>query len=123
MSNLDLKQNLSETFTVQVSKKGEKPKEYGTVTVIAEDVFDAVVCACVAKAFANKSPRLVAPTASDPIAYKPEGWIFYPDQAESAVRQKVADRHKKVTCCKGIKTFTKAIKAFQKYVKTKPASK
>ena len=97
MRELKLIQNLTQTFSVVVKKK---PKRYGSVTVIAEDSFDAGVCSCVAKAFAERSPKLVCPTPHDPQIYKPEGWIFYPDQ-DSTADQRIADGHKKVTCCEG----------------------
>ncbi len=116
MAELNLNQILSESFKVQVSKKGEKPKRYGTVSVIAEDVFDAGVCACVARAFAAGSPKLVRPTPDEPVEWKPEGWIFYPDQ-EGVVRQAIADNHKAVTCCESVTTFQEAIQAFQKHLK------
>lgn len=121
MAGLNLSQNLSESFRVRISKNGEKPKKYGNLTVIAEDVFDAGVCACVARAFAAGSPKLVRPAPNDPVEWKSEGWIFYPDQAESVVDQTIADGHKKATCCESVKTFEDAVKAFQRHLTDKPA--
>jgi hypothetical protein len=120
MAGLNLSQNLSEPFTVQVSKRGEKPKKYGTLTVIAEDVFDAGVCSCVARAFAAGSPELVRPGPNDPVEWTSEGWIFYPDQTESVVDQTIADGHHKATCCEGVKTFQEAVEAFRRHLTDRP---
>ncbi len=118
MSELNLNQSLSESFKVLVSKK---PNKYSTVSVIAEDVFDAGVCACVARAFAAGSPKLVRPTPDDPVEWKPEGWIFYPDQKESVVDQAIADGHKVATCCESVTTFQEAIQSFQRHLTAKSA--
>lgn len=119
MSELNLNQSLSESFKVQVSKKGEKPKKYGSISVIAEDVFDAGVCACVARAFAMGSPKLERPTPDDPVEWKPEGWIFYPDQKELVADQAIADGHKIATSCESVTTFQEAIQAFQRHLAAK----
>lgn len=118
MSELNLTQSLSESFKVLVSSK---PNKYGTLTVIAEDVFDAAVCACVAKAFATGLPKLVHPTQNDPENWKTEGWIFYPDQSEAAADQSIADGHKAATCCESVTTFQEAIQAFQRHLTARSA--
>lgn len=113
ISGLKLDRDLTATFRVRLTKK---PDTYGSKTVIAEDLFDAGICACVAKAFAEGHPKLVSPVPMDPIAFRSEGWIFYPDQSESVASQKVADGHKSTTCGTGIRTFHEAILAFQKRI-------
>jgi predicted nuclease with RNAse H fold len=121
MISLELKQNLTESFRVKISKKDEKPVRYGNVTAISEDVFDAAVCACVARAHATGSPKLVSPTSDDPTDYKSEGWIFYPDQPEAIADQSVADKHKVSTCGESVSTFHEALVAFRQHVTDKQA--
>lgn len=120
MSSLNLTQCLTESFKVQTSKSGEKPKKYGFVNVVSPDVFDAAVCACVARAFASDSPKLVRPNdGDDPIQYTSEGWIFYPDEPEATADQSIADGHSKVTCHESVTTFCGAIEAFQNHLRSK----
>lgn len=117
MAGLKLNQiEIAQNFRVLISSK---PNKYKTIKVIAEDSFDAVVCACVSKAFALKDPKLVIPNLKeDPKEYKSEGWIFYPETKESP-NQKIADNHKSETCAEGVKTFDEAIAAFKKFIKGK----
>src|SRR5206468_2513418 len=58
MLQLSLKADLQTTYQKLVSKN---PQTYSAVKVIPEDVFDAAVCACVARAFATGTPKLIAP--------------------------------------------------------------
>ncbi len=111
-----LSYDLSESFTTLLSTK---PNKYGKISIIAEDLFDAGVCACVAKAFAEGKPKLVSPTELDPQEYSCEGWIFYPDESSSLCKQGIADGHKSMTCCEGNVTFHEAILAFQKHIASK----
>lgn len=112
MVDLKLEGNLQETFKKLVKKN---PQTYTTSSVITEDVFDATVCACVARAFATGTPKLTFPTNSDPDEYRPEGWIYYPDQGSEPIDQRVANGHKAVTCCEDKTSFHEALMAFQKH--------
>ena len=116
---LNLCQSLAGSFKVLVSKK---PNKYETWCVIPEDLFDAGVCACVAKAFADGAPLLVTPNANDPEEYRSEGWIFYPQEQTDGVNQSIADGHRTVTCAKGVETFDDAIVNFQKYIQSRSAA-
>jgi hypothetical protein len=91
------------------SKKRKKPwiKEQ-------DDTFDAVVCACLARAFAGDSPKLVRPPDSDPDDEKSEGWIFYP--AGHLIEASLADGYSEVTNSASVGSFGQAVKAFQDYV-------
>ena len=113
MVGLSFTQDIAEIFRVQIC---DKPKRYGPKRLIAEDTFDAGVCACVAKAFARQSPRLVSPTPNDPSEYFAEGWIFFPDHGQEFVKQSIADGHTVETCKSGVATFHDAIQTFKQYL-------
>jgi hypothetical protein len=121
MTGLKLTTSLAEEFPVRVSDPQEQPRRYRRKTVIAEDVFDAAVCACVAKAFCEGQPALVTPPQEDPRMYESEGWIFYPKNGDETVNPKAADGHRNVTSCEGIETFAKALAEFSKHVGFKSA--
>jgi hypothetical protein len=120
MAALNLDECLSQDFRVEADKK---PKKYHTINVLTDDVFDAAVCACVAKAFATGVPKLVCPSENDSEEWISEGWIFYPDQAETIVDQAIANRHNEATCRQGVTTFHEAITEFQRYVMNKSEKK
>ncbi|MDA9856594.1 DUF429 domain-containing protein [Rubripirellula sp.] len=120
IKKLCLEQPLAESFKTLASTK---PNTYRDINVIPEDLFDAGICACVAKAFEDSVPRLVSPSDGDPDKYKPEGWIFYPDEPTDGTSQSIADGHKAKTCAEGVVTFHDAIIEFQKYIESKSAGK
>jgi hypothetical protein len=117
---LQLTQPLSDSFKTLV---GKKPNRYADISVIPEDLFDAGICACVAKALADGKPRLVHPGKEDPIKYKSEGWIFYPDESTGGNSQSIADGHKSMTCAEGVVTFHEAIVEFQKHIESRSAGR
>jgi hypothetical protein len=120
MAGLKLTTSLAEEFSVRVSDPQERPRRYRRKTVIAEDVFDAAVCACVAKAFREGHPALVTPPQEDPRMYEAEGWIFYPENGDEAVDPNAADGHRNVTSCERIETFDQALGEFSKHVGFEP---
>lgn len=120
IERLHLDQPLAGSFRTLV---GKNPNRYGDISVIPEDLFDAGICACVAKAFADGKPQLVTPNDEDSIKYKSEGWIFYPDESTDGTDQSIADGHKGMTCAEGVVTFHDAIGEFQKYIQSRSAGK
>jgi hypothetical protein len=117
---LQLTQSLADTFSTLV---GNNPNRYEDITVITEDLFDAGICACVAKAFADRQPRLTTPSDNDPVQYMSEGWIFYPDESMDGGSHSIADGHKSKTCAEGVVTFHDSVVAFQKYIQSRSAGR
>jgi hypothetical protein len=86
-----------------------------------DDTFDAAVCACLAKAFAGDSPKLVPPPELDPDEEEKEGWIFYP--AGGLIEQGFADGHSEKTNSASVKTFGEAVNVFQDHVASNEKAK
>tara|TARA_E500000305_G_C4015267_1_gene235200 strand:+ start:469 stop:1407 length:939 start_codon:yes stop_codon:yes gene_type:complete len=120
IQGLHLNHSLVNKFKTLISKNSTK---YRDICVIPEDLFDAGVCACVAKAFSEGFPPLVTPSAEDPVKYKSEGWIFYPDESTNGISQSIANGHMKSTCAEGVLTFHDAVVEFQKHINTRSAAK
>ncbi len=79
-----------------------------------EDNFDAAVCACAAKAFAEASSQLRQPPDEDLKDEKSEGWIFYP--TGELIPPTVANRYSDVINAEDVPTLGEAISRFRTHI-------
>ena len=119
MIELSLAQDLTIEFKreVKTDEKTQAKKQYESFRVIPEDVFDAAVCACLAKAFQSNSPKLARPNSNSPSEFKEEGWVFYPEQRHLDLR--AANGHFSETIKDGLRTFDQSLRAFREFM-TRP---
>lgn len=83
------------------------------------DIFDAGVCACVARAFAEGTLSLKKPPAEDTDNEQNEGWIFYPDDRLVQIRD--ANNYKNIVNSENVETFHDAIQAFKQHLTARTA--
>ncbi len=79
-----------------------------------EDNFDAAVCACAAKAFADGKPLLNQPPNEDAKHEKSEGWIFYP--SGELVPAAVANSYSDVVNAVDVPTLSEAMCRFRTHI-------
>ncbi len=75
MHDLRLRHDIREYYYPNNKDTGKKVRTLAK----QDDIFDAAVCACLAKAFVEGALQLKRPPVSDDFAEQTEGWIFYPD--------------------------------------------
>jgi hypothetical protein len=116
IATLDLRQDVHVRKKPIKKKKGQEvsTEEAKGELIIQDDTFDAAVCACLARAFADKSIPLVHPPVTGSKEEKQEGWIFYP--SGELVHKSLAYKHSKVTNSEATTSFAMSVKAFREHV-------
>ncbi|MDB4777826.1 DUF429 domain-containing protein [bacterium] len=119
MCGLKLKQDIRCSKKQRTKKKASKKRLF----IDQDDIFDAGVCACLAKAFTAGNPKLKQPP-EDTDDEESEGWIFYPD--DKPIEKSLISKYKSVVNTPTTKSFAMAVKQFRELVakrKTKSARK
>ena len=106
------------THDIREWYKPAKQKENALVS--QEDNFDAAVCACAARAFAEGNPQLKHPPVNDSKDEKSEGWIFYP--TGDLVPAAVANGYSDVVNAEDVPALGEAMCRFRTHINRKELS-
>ena len=115
MIEQSLNQDLTQEFD-SYRKDDEGSRKKYTFKSLPEDLFDAAICACLAKAFSEKSFEMIEPDPNLADAYESEGWVFYPDPKNGSLDLKSANGHFASTVKDGVCTFDQAIREFKSFM-------